>query len=150
MNAYDDDEESNAHEQYDVCVLLSLQTKRRRASTSDDARPYRALINRYKEEFCVDYRFRPMQAAGNQSNLEAYVGTQMSTAYLNNAEVHSGQHLRTSLLKISSQVLIPTMELLIDGMNWRTLERDLLKPSTSSLLFGTYRKQSLSRRFIVV
>ena len=42
------------------------------------------------------------------------------------------------------------MELLIDGMNWRTLERDLLKPSTSSLLFGTYRKQSLSRRFIVV
>jgi len=96
--AYDDDEEFNADEYITSGffneVLKSLQTRPRKQATSHETLRYRQLINRYLEEFLVDYRFRPMQVAGNSSNWEAYVSRQMCTAYLNNAEMRSGQHLR--------------------------------------------------------
>jgi len=76
-------------------VLRSLQTGLRMEAKSDDTKRYRALINRYKEEFLLTYRFQPIQLPGNSSSWEAYVGHQMCTAYLNNAEMRSGQHLRS-------------------------------------------------------
>ena len=75
-------------------ILKSLQTRRRHAATSQVTLRCRRLITCYLEGFRVVYRFQLIQVRGNQSNWEAYIGTQMCTAYINNAELHCGKHLR--------------------------------------------------------
>src|ERR1700685_2864051 len=55
----------------------------------------RQLINRYIEDFCVLYRYHLIRIEGVASNLERYIGRQMATSYINNAELKSGQHFRT-------------------------------------------------------
>jgi hypothetical protein len=49
----------------------------------------------YIEDFYVLYRYHLIRIEGVGPNLERYVGRQMATSYLNNAELKSGQHFRT-------------------------------------------------------
>jgi len=68
-------------------VLWSLQTRTGRASKDENTLQNRQLINKYCEEFCQLYRYRLIMIPGIASNLEAYIGRQMLTAYINNAEM---------------------------------------------------------------
>src|SRR5579859_7806399 len=55
------------------------------------------MINKYCEEFCQLYRYQLITIPGIASNLEAYIARQILTAYINNAEMRSGTHLRSCL-----------------------------------------------------
>ena len=101
VNEYDDDDDDvfNVDEYitpafFKEC-LKALQERRRVQTTNQNTIRYRALIGRHLEEFCIIYRYHPIHLGGNQSNWENYVGTQMCTAYINNAEKHTSRHLRS-------------------------------------------------------
>lgn len=99
VHAYEDDDDFNV----DIYIttdfffecLRALQTRTRRQSTLEDTLRNRRLIDRYIEEFCVLYRYDLIQIEGIGSNLERYIGQQMTTSYINNAEFKSSQHLRS-------------------------------------------------------
>src|SRR5256885_2146262 len=63
-----------------------------------------SLVNILKS--FVSYIDHLIHLEGNQSNWESYVGTQMCTAYINNAEKHTGRHLRSII-----NVIFNTQEL---------------------------------------
>ena len=99
VHAYEDDDDFNV----DIYIttdfffecLRALQTRTRRQSTLEDTLRNRRLIDRYIEDFCVLYRYHLIRIEGVGSNLERYIGRQMTTSYINNAEFKSGQHLRS-------------------------------------------------------
>src|SRR5579859_4485523 len=78
-------------------VLRSLQTRTHRASEDENTLRNHQLINKYCEEFCQLYRYQLITILGLASNLEAYIARQILTAYINNAEMRSGMHLRSRL-----------------------------------------------------
>jgi hypothetical protein len=78
-------------------VLRALQTRTRRKSTLESTIRNRRLIDHYITEFCILYQYRLVTIEGIASNLEAYIGRQMATSYINNAEFKSGQHFRAVL-----------------------------------------------------
>jgi hypothetical protein len=80
-----------------VECLKSLQTRPRKNSAKADTVRNRALIDRHLPQFCELYRCQRIGIGGLQSNWELYVGSQMCTAYLNNAATRTGQHFRTIL-----------------------------------------------------
>ena len=95
VNGYDDDDDDtfNVDEYitpafFKEC-LKALQTRTHAQTRNEDTIRYRRLISHHIEEFCVIYRYHLIHLEGNQSNWESYVGTQMCTAYVNNAEKHT-------------------------------------------------------------
>jgi hypothetical protein len=78
-------------------ILRFLQTRTRRASKHEATLRNRELIHNHITAFCTLYRFQKITIPGNTSNLESYIARQMLTAYLNNAEMRTGTHFRTSL-----------------------------------------------------
>ena len=112
VNGYDDDDDDtfNVDEYitpafFKEC-LKALQTRTHAQTRNEDTIRYRRLISHHIEEFCVIYRYHLIHLEGNQSNWESYVGTQMCTVYINNAEKHTGHHLRSII-----NVIFNTQEL---------------------------------------
>jgi hypothetical protein len=101
MKTYEDYDEFNADiyitpDFFTECLRAS-QTRTRRTTTLEDTLRNRHLIDRYIEDFCVLYQYHRITIEGVASNLEQYVGRQMYTSYLNNAELRSRQHFRSVL-----------------------------------------------------
>lgn len=99
VHAYQDNDDFHAdifiNTDFFCQVLRALQTRTRRHSTIEATIRNRQLIDRYIEDFCVLYQYHLIRIEGVGSNLERYIGRQMATSYLNNAELKSGQHFRS-------------------------------------------------------
>ena len=78
-------------------LLRSLQTRTRRTSKDENTLRNRQLINKYIANFCTLYRFQRITIPGIASNLDAYIGRQMLTAYVNHAQMRTGIHFRMCL-----------------------------------------------------
>src|SRR5579859_4582883 len=108
VHAYKEDKnDENDNEAFSVDVFMmdaffsellwSLQTRTRRASKDENTLRKRQLIDKYMTNCCALFRFQRITVPGIASNLEAYIARQMLTAYINNAEMRSGTHLRSCL-----------------------------------------------------
>ena len=103
IHAYNDDDDDTFNadtfmtDSFFMEVLRSLQTRTRRLSKDGNTLRNRQLINQYHGQFCQLYRFQQITIPGTATNLEAYIARQMLTAYLNNAEMRTGTHLRSCL-----------------------------------------------------
>jgi hypothetical protein len=101
VHAYEDDPNFNGdiyvNTEFFCEVLRALQTRTRRRSTLEATIRNRQLIDHYIEGFCVLYQYHLVRIEGIASNLEAYIGRQMVTSYLNDAEFKSRQHFHTVL-----------------------------------------------------
>ena len=99
VNGNDDDDAFNVDEYitpafFKKC-LKALQTWTQARMQNEDIIRYQRLISSHIEEFCIIYRYHLIRLEGNQSNWESYIATQMCTAYINNAEQHTGRQLRS-------------------------------------------------------